>query len=749
MNTKLYIKIGICILALIIIICLTYLYVINPKPNNFRTKEKFDNLSLVKSITISNPLQYIGVFGVFVYDQNGNAINLSDPTIGTSTQTSTYADNISTNPLKIIKDHILNTSRTLTIASNNNNYPYGLVEYPPSFMDWDNNTYCAHTQQDGVWIYNFNNLTTISGIEVFSRKDCCVARINNLQVNVFNTNVNVSTNQISLTASNLLENYGENRIANFSFGTITNASGAINDADPPANINDARKLFTIINPTTTMALTSTAMAMPSTTMAPTTTMMSMSTMRPTTTMMSMPTMGPTIAGTSVRFTPQTGQPVNIAGVFIYGSDGKNIITQDTGATMNSTYSTAVASNALKITLENKNKSITDAPINFEQGWSGPDGYIAHSAAGIGDYWQYNFASPVNISGVEIYPRTDCCQDRNTGLIVSILDSNGTVVWTSLPAAYSEPSIIVTVQSQPITTMAPTTTMMWMPTMMPTTTMAMPSTIMASTTTAANINSQISITINSKNELPSNLQYITDIGYSNLYQGLVNLQGNGLNDYIRYAGPDNVTLYTALYGDDTEYSVNEVVVDANRSPYNNGSSMPNYSLYNPNNNRTINLNSSYAVNVYNRLNGTNYTFSRNPVIITPLPTSTAMAMPSTTMAPTTTMMPTTSAGITSTTVGATIPTTTSAGITSTTVGATVPTLSPSQTIALLNSGVDMSVLTSEGISMSSAMRGPSTNIVQTNFSGTSNIYSPYLFYNKNLSEQFTGLTTDTDKNYYNY
>jgi len=420
MNTKLYIKIGICILALIIIICLTYLYVINPKPNNFRTKEKFDNLSLVKSITISNPLQYIGVFGVFVYDQNGNAINLSDPTIGTSTQTSTFGDNISTNPLKIIKDHILNTSRTLTIASNNNNYPYGLVEYPPSFMDWDNNTYCAHTQQDGVWIYNFNNLTTISGIEVFSRKDCCVARINNLQVNVFNTNVNVSTNQISLTASNLLENYGENRIANFSFGTITNASGAINDADPPANINDARKLFTIINPTTTMALTSTAMAMPSTTMAPTTTMMSMS------------------------------------------------------------------------------------------------------------------------------------------------------------------------------TMMPTTTMMWMPTMMPSTT-----------------------------------------------------------------------------------------------------SMP-------------------------------------------MPTTTMMPMPTTT-----------SAGITSTTVGATIPTTTSAGITSTTVGATIPKLSPSQTIALLNSGVDMSVLTEEGILMSSMMKGPSTNIVQTNFSGTSNIYSPYLFYNKNLSEQFTGLSTDSDKNYYHY
>jgi hypothetical protein len=62
---------------------------------------------------------------------------------------------------------------------------------------------------------------------------------------------------------------------------------------------------------------------------------------------------------------------------------------------------------------------------------------------------------------------------------------------------------------------------------------------------------------------------------------------------------------------------------------------------------------------------------------------------------------------------------------------------------------MNTLTSEGISMNSGFKGPSTNIVQTNFNGTSNIYSPYLYYNKGLSESFSGNTTDTGKNMYYY
>ena len=87
--------------------------------------------------------------------------------------------------------------------------------------------------------------------------------------------------------------------------------------------------------------------------------------------------------------------------------------------------------------------------------------------------------------------------------------------------------------------------------------------------------------------------------------------------------------------------------------------------------------------------------------------------------------------------------------STTLSNNIPVISPSQTLALLNAGVNMDVLTSQGMSMNSAYKGPSTNIIQTNFNGTSNIYSPYLYYNKGLGEHFNGLTTDTNKHYYSY
>ena len=79
-----------------------------------------------------------------------------------------------------------------------------------------------------------------------------------------------------------------------------------------------------------------------------------------------------------------------------------------------------------------------------------------------------------------------------------------------------------------------------------------------------------------------------------------------------------------------------------------------------------------------------------------------------------------------TTGISIPTLTS---TQTTIPTTIPQISPSQTLALLNAGMNMDVLTSQGIGLSSQMRGPTTNVVQTNLTGTSNIYSPYLYYNK--------------------
>ena len=63
------------------------------------------------------------------------------------------------------------------------------------------------------------------------------------------------------------------------------------------------------------------------------------------------------------------------------------------------------------------------------------------------------------------------------------------------------------------------------------------------------------------------------------------------------------------------------------------------------------------------------------------------------------------------------------------------------ISFLNTGVDLMNLYSDknymsekGMHFDSQLKGPSTNIYQKNFSGTSNVYSPYLYYNKNKNTQ---------------
>ena len=68
---------------------------------------------------------------------------------------------------------------------------------------------------------------------------------------------------------------------------------------------------------------------------------------------------------------------------------------------------------------------------------------------------------------------------------------------------------------------------------------------------------------------------------------------------------------------------------------------------------------------------------------------------------------------------------------------LPNLSSETIVSLLNSGVDLmklyadkNYMTERGMHFDSEMRSPSTNIYQKNFSGTSNVYSPYLYYNKN-------------------
>jgi len=74
---------------------------------------------------------------------------------------------------------------------------------------------------------------------------------------------------------------------------------------------------------------------------------------------------------------------------------------------------------------------------------------------------------------------------------------------------------------------------------------------------------------------------------------------------------------------------------------------------------------------------------------------------------------------------------------------LPNISSSQVINLVNSGVNISNLMpsfSNGNvnGNGSKYKSPSSNIIEIDFEGTSNVYSPYIYYDKNLSDNFVSV-----------
>lgn len=153
----------------------------------------------------------------------------------------------------------------------------------------------------------------------------------------------------------------------------------------------------------------------------------------------------------------TDKFINIAGVFIYNNFGINIIPQEIGsATMNSIYSDVdnsinkklvAAFNALNVSkLIAPNRKLVNATndlINYntnkniyynieKNGYFGvltndlSQAYISHSAGNGSnpDTWTYTFNTDIDIAAIEIFPRMDCCINRNKGLTVEFKDSNG-------------------------------------------------------------------------------------------------------------------------------------------------------------------------------------------------------------------------------------------------------------------------------------------------------------------------------------
>jgi hypothetical protein len=133
--------------------------------------------------------------------------------------------------------------------------------------------------------------------------------------------------------------------------------------------------------------------------------------------------------------------------------------------------------------------------------------------------------------------------------------------------------------------------------------------------------------------------------------------------------------------------------------------------------------------------------------------------------TTTQPQTTNSSSTSTTSQNPIPTVTSSGSIMSDIMSKFPQLTAEQVTSLLNSGINLLSLmgrsdvsnpnesvSSSGVKMSNQYKTPQSNIIQTDFSGTSNIFSPFLYYNKNSGEAFTNVqkTTKYDvDNFYRY
>ena len=163
----------------------------------------------------------------------------------------------------------------------------------------------------------------------------------------------------------------------------------------------------------------------------------------------------------------------------------------------------------------------------------------------------------------------------------------------------------------------------------------------------------------------------------------------------------------------------------------------------------------AITNFELPNSSSETNITNP-ITTIIQTTTTTTPPTTTNNITTPTTPTTTNNITTTT-----PPTTTNNITTTTKPTSKPTSTPTTTsnasvqllpdrvIDLLNGGMNLNILSSDGIMYNPSNGGPTTNIIQTDYTGTSNIYSPYIYYNKGVSEKFAARDSDTDKKYYFY
>ena len=283
---------------------------------------------------------------------------------------------------------------------------------------------------------------------------------------------------------------------------------------------------------------------------------------------------PSVAGRYVKILAPEGLPINIAGVFIYDSNGNNLIRDKTvamaSASMNTVY--APANNALNIIFatdsagqNNINRNINNPSLVFNnytytrndgsayvlsQNWQGfydqgINANIAHSMGGdnSSDYWQYDFGTNVNIAAVEIYTRVDdCCTNRSANLRVQVINNNGYTYNLNNPSEFL-PVIISTVLATQTTTAGATST-----------TAGATSTTMGDTSPTMSMSSNNNI--GDTNLITDNIPITTPTMITNLLDNGLGIdyltsQGIGLNNKLR--GPSTNIVQTNFSGTSNVYS----------------------------------------------------------------------------------------------------------------------------------------------------------------------------------------------------
>jgi alpha-L-fucosidase 2 len=120
----------------------------------------------------------------------------------------------------------------------------------------------------------------------------------------------------------------------------------------------------------------------------------------------------------VLVTQNLEQPLSLAEVEVIGTvteteTGSNIAVNGS-ASQNSTAHSGAASRAI-----DGNTSGT---------WS--QGSVTHTSGGVGDSWQVELDADYDITSINIHNRSDCCSERLSDYVVSVLDANSNELWSS-------------------------------------------------------------------------------------------------------------------------------------------------------------------------------------------------------------------------------------------------------------------------------------------------------------------------------